>query len=212
MPQLRTITLGGAVTGLGIESTSLRNGLPHESVLEMDVLTGSGEVVTTDAGSRTPTCSAASPTPTARSATPPGCASSSSRSTASVALRHVRFHDLDDLVAALGAVVADGEFDGEAVDYVDGVVFSATESYLVLGRRDRRAGADQRLHRPRHLLPVDPARRPGPTARPAHHPRLPVALGHRLVLVLAGRSGPRTRAVRAALAASAGCAAASTGS
>jgi len=34
VPQLRTITLGGAVTGLGIESTSFRSGLPHESVLE----------------------------------------------------------------------------------------------------------------------------------------------------------------------------------
>ena len=33
VPQLRTITLGGAVTGLGIESSSFRNGLPHESVL-----------------------------------------------------------------------------------------------------------------------------------------------------------------------------------
>src|SRR6202042_1398532 len=32
VPQLKTITLGGAVTGLGIESTSLRNGMPHESV------------------------------------------------------------------------------------------------------------------------------------------------------------------------------------
>ena len=42
VPQLKTITLGGAVTGLGIESSSFRNGLPHESVLEMDVLTGDG--------------------------------------------------------------------------------------------------------------------------------------------------------------------------
>src|SRR5689334_12793002 len=50
VPQLRTITLGGAVTGLGIESTSFRNGLPHESVLEMDVFTGGGEVVTCDPG------------------------------------------------------------------------------------------------------------------------------------------------------------------
>src|SRR5581483_7109823 len=40
VPQLKTITLGGAVTGLGIEAASFRNGLPHESVLEMDVLTG----------------------------------------------------------------------------------------------------------------------------------------------------------------------------
>ena len=50
VPQLRTITLGGAVTGLGIESTSFRLGLPHESVLEMDVFTGSGQVVTTRPG------------------------------------------------------------------------------------------------------------------------------------------------------------------
>src|SRR5688572_1783640 len=50
VPQLRTITLGGAVTGLGIESTSFRNGLPHESVLEMDVFTGAGDVVTTKPG------------------------------------------------------------------------------------------------------------------------------------------------------------------
>ncbi|HNO39602.1 MAG TPA: FAD-binding oxidoreductase, partial [Marmoricola sp.] len=46
VPQLRTITLGGAVTGLGIESTSFRNGLPHESVLELEVLTGAGELIT----------------------------------------------------------------------------------------------------------------------------------------------------------------------
>src|SRR4051794_25116798 len=46
VPQLKTITLGGAVTGLGIESTSFRSGCPHESVLEMDVLTGGGEIVT----------------------------------------------------------------------------------------------------------------------------------------------------------------------
>ena len=38
VPQLKTITLGGAVAGLGIESTSFRHGLPHESVREMDVL------------------------------------------------------------------------------------------------------------------------------------------------------------------------------
>src|ERR1700732_1282336 len=49
VPQLKTITLGGAVTGLGIESASFRNGLPHESVLEMDVLTGTGEVITASA-------------------------------------------------------------------------------------------------------------------------------------------------------------------
>ena len=46
VPQLKTITLGGDVVGLGIESTSFRDGLPHESVLSADILTGSGEIVT----------------------------------------------------------------------------------------------------------------------------------------------------------------------
>ena len=45
VPQLKTITLGGAVTGLGIESTALRSGMPHESVTEMEILTGDGRVV-----------------------------------------------------------------------------------------------------------------------------------------------------------------------
>ncbi len=45
VPQLKTITLGGAVAGLGIESRSFRHGL-HESVREVDILTGSGDVVT----------------------------------------------------------------------------------------------------------------------------------------------------------------------
>ena len=49
VPHLKTITLGGAVTGLGIESTSLRNGMPHESVTEMQILTGDGRVVTATA-------------------------------------------------------------------------------------------------------------------------------------------------------------------
>ena len=45
VPQLKTITLGGAVTGLGIESSSFRNGLPHESVLELEILTRRRRVV-----------------------------------------------------------------------------------------------------------------------------------------------------------------------
>ena len=45
VPQLKTITLGGAVSGLGIESSSFRNGLPHEAVRELEVLTGAGEIV-----------------------------------------------------------------------------------------------------------------------------------------------------------------------
>jgi len=46
VPELKSITIGGAVSGLGIESSSFRHGLVHETVLEMDVLLSTGEVVT----------------------------------------------------------------------------------------------------------------------------------------------------------------------
>ena len=46
VPQLKTITVGGAVAGVGIEATSFRHGLVHDTVLEADVLLASGEVVT----------------------------------------------------------------------------------------------------------------------------------------------------------------------
>ena len=46
VPQLKSITLGGAAAGVGIESSSFRYGLVHESLLELDVLTGTGDIVT----------------------------------------------------------------------------------------------------------------------------------------------------------------------
>ena len=46
VPQLKTITLGGALAGVGIESSSHRYGLVHDTVLEFDVLLGDGRVVT----------------------------------------------------------------------------------------------------------------------------------------------------------------------
>jgi len=44
VPQLKTITLGGAVAGVGIEATSHRHGLVHETVQELDVLCGDGRI------------------------------------------------------------------------------------------------------------------------------------------------------------------------
>src|SRR5690349_2689465 len=133
VPQLKTITLGGAVTGLGIESTSFRDGLPHEAVREIEVLTGAGEIVT---------------------ATPDGPHADLYRAFPNsygtlgyalrlvidlepvrpyVRLRHVRFERPAALTAAVGEIVASGQWAGSTVDFLDGTVFSTTESYLTLG-------------------------------------------------------------------------------
>ena len=44
VPELKTITIGGAVSGLGIEASSFRYGLVHETVEEMELLCGDGSI------------------------------------------------------------------------------------------------------------------------------------------------------------------------
>jgi len=139
VPQLRTITLGGAVTGLGIESTSFRNGLPHESVLEMDVFTGAGEVVT----ARRPT-EGAGDEHADLFATFPNSYGSLGYATRLrielepiapvVALRHVRFDDLGLLAKTVAEITDTRTWEGEQVDGLDGVVFAPGEAYLTLAR------------------------------------------------------------------------------
>ncbi len=143
VPQLKTITLGGAVSGLGIEAASFRNGLPHESVLELDVLTGAGEVITATPGDD---LFAGFPNSygTLGYATRLRIELEPVRS--HVALRHVGFGDLDELCAAVEHIMTDRRWDGEDVDYLDGVMFSPTESYLTLGARTDHSGPASDYH------------------------------------------------------------------
>lgn len=46
VPELRTITVGGAIVGIGLESSSFKHGFFHDGLLEADILLASGEVVT----------------------------------------------------------------------------------------------------------------------------------------------------------------------
>jgi len=133
VPQLKTITVGGATTGGGIESSSFRNGLVFEDIVEIDVLTGAGDIVTA--------------TPTGEHAdlyfgfpNSYGTLGYATRLRVRlepvapfVALRHVRFHRMQDLQDAVKAIVATSTHDGERVDYLDGVAFSRSECYLTLG-------------------------------------------------------------------------------
>jgi FAD/FMN-containing dehydrogenase len=137
VPQLKTITLGGAVSGLGIEAASFRNGLPHESVLEFDVLTGAGEIVTATPGDE---LFAGFPNSYGTLGYATRLRIELEPVHSHVALRHVRFDDLDELCAAVARIMATRAWDGEDVDYLDGVMFSAAESYLTLGRRAEWSG------------------------------------------------------------------------
>jgi FAD/FMN-containing dehydrogenase len=125
VPQLKTITLGGAVTGLGIESSSFRNGLPHESVEEMDVLTGDGRVVTARPDNEHAGLFRGFP---------------NSYGTLGYALRlrielepvkpyvRLRHHRFTEPQAFFDAIAAEREH-----DFMDGTVFGPDEMYLTLG-------------------------------------------------------------------------------
>ena len=151
VPQLRTITLGGAVSGLGIEATSFRSGLPHESVREMDVLTGAGEVVTTRPGEEL-------------FDTFPNTYGSLGYATrlridlepapAVVGLRHVRFDDAALLAKTVAEIEEQGSFDGERVDALDGVALRPRTPGADAGDLARHRRADQRLRRAAGLLPL----------------------------------------------------------
>ncbi|MBO2455817.1 FAD-binding oxidoreductase [Actinomadura barringtoniae] len=133
VPQLKTITLGGAVTGLGIESTSFRLGLPHEAVLEMEVLTGDGQIVTATPDNEHKDLFFGFPNSY-------GTLGYSLRLKIQlievkpyVRVRHLRFDDAGECARTLAEITERGTYDGETVDFMDGTVFSGNEQYITLG-------------------------------------------------------------------------------
>jgi FAD/FMN-containing dehydrogenase len=133
VPQLKTITLGGAVTGLGIESTSLRSGLPHESVTSMEILTGDGRVVTAAPTGEHADLYRGFP----NSYGTLGYALSLTIELEPVAryvhLRHFRFESPEACMDAVGQIAAEGSLAGHRADFVDGTAFGLDEIYLTVG-------------------------------------------------------------------------------
>jgi len=129
VPQLKTITLGGAVAGLGIESTSFRHGLPHESVRELDVLTGAGDVVTATPDGEHADLYAGFPNSYGTLGYALRLVIELQPVAPFVRLEHRRYPDAASCAAAVAELVADPE-----IDFLDGTVFGAAEQYLTLGR------------------------------------------------------------------------------
>ena len=132
VPQLKTITLGGAVAGLGIESTSFRNGMPHESVLEMDILTPDGDVVRAAPDNEHHDLFRGFPNSYGTLGYALRLRIELERVKPFVRLRHVRFTDAAAAAAAVEDICANRTYRDEPVDFVDGVMFEAGELYLTL--------------------------------------------------------------------------------
>ena len=127
VPQLKTITIGGAISGIGIESSSFKYGLVHETVEEMEILLGDGSTMV---------CS-----PTQKSDLFFGFPNSYGTlgyvlrlkvklipAKKYVKLTHTKFTETTKFFAQIEASCASARF-----DYIDGVVFSGREMYIITG-------------------------------------------------------------------------------
>jgi FAD/FMN-containing dehydrogenase len=129
VPQLKTITLGGAVAGIGIEASSHRHGLVHETIAEIEVLTGNGRVVTCTPDNEHADLFFGFP---------------NSYGTLGYALRvkartvpvkpyvHVEHLRFDDPIQYFQAVARHCGRDD--ADFIDGTIFAPDRLYLTLGR------------------------------------------------------------------------------
>ena len=129
VPQLKTITLGGAVAGVGIESSSHRHGLVHDGALEIEVLLGDGRVVVASPSNEHADLFFGFP----NSYGTLGYALRVRAQTVPVKpyvhLSHVPFTDGTTFFAQLGEELRAGK-----ADFIDGTVFSPAEMYITLGR------------------------------------------------------------------------------
>ncbi|HUC58484.1 MAG TPA: FAD-binding oxidoreductase [Streptosporangiaceae bacterium] len=132
VPQLKTITLGGAVSGLGIESTSFRNGLPHESVLEMEILTGDGRLITATPDGQHRDLYRGFPNSYGTLGYALWLKIELEPVTPYVHLKHFRFASAADAMTAIAEIARDGSYQGHPADFLDGTAFGPDEIYLTV--------------------------------------------------------------------------------
>jgi FAD/FMN-containing dehydrogenase len=128
VPQLKSITVGGAVSGIGIESSSFRYGLPHESVLEMDVLLPSGDIITCTPDNQHRDLFFAIPNSYGTLGYILRLVIQAIPTKPYVQLTHVQINDSASFFSALT------QWCDSDVDFIDGCILQRDQQYLTLGR------------------------------------------------------------------------------
>ncbi len=133
VPELKTITLGGAIAGMAIESSSFAYGLVHESVLEMDVLLASGEVVTAKPSNKYRDLFYAVPNSYGTLGYVLRAKATLRRAAPYVRLQHLKFDNSQEFFRQLQSVSTKKMYQSNPVAFIDGTFFSPNEIYLTLG-------------------------------------------------------------------------------
>jgi FAD/FMN-containing dehydrogenase len=129
VPQLKSITLGGAVAGVGIEATSFRHGLVHDTIDAMDVLTGDGRLVTCTADNEHRDLFHAFPNSYGTLGYALRVVARAVPVRRYVHLEHLPFDDAGSYFKAVERHCLEND-----ADFVDGTIFAPDRMYLTLGR------------------------------------------------------------------------------
>jgi FAD/FMN-containing dehydrogenase len=132
VPQLKSITIGGATTGCGIESSSYKHGLVHEGVKEIEVLLADGSTVLATPDNEHKDLFFGFP----NSYGTLGYALKLKVKTIPVKpfvhIQHIKFTDAAKFFEAMNT--ACDLTNGNENDFVDGSIFSENEMYLTTGK------------------------------------------------------------------------------
>jgi FAD/FMN-containing dehydrogenase len=133
VPELKTITIGGGVSGLAIESSSFKYGLAHESVQEMDVLLASGKVVTCTSDNEYKDLFYGLPNSYGTLGYILKVTTKLRKVAPYIQLKHLRFNNPKSYFKELNTISTTKKYDGQAVDFIDGTIFGPDELYITLG-------------------------------------------------------------------------------
>lgn len=131
VPELKSITIGGAVVGVGVESSSFRYGFVHETILEMEVLLANGEVLTCTPDNEHSDLFFAIPNSYGTFGYILRLKVKLIPVKKYVQVRHLRYNSMEHLFRDF-QTFCDPE-DNE-IDFVDGVAFTEDEMYITLGK------------------------------------------------------------------------------
>jgi FAD/FMN-containing dehydrogenase len=129
VPQLKTITIGGAAAGVGIEATSFREGLVHDTLLEIEVLLPGGDIVVATPDNEHRDLFYGFPNSYGTLGYALRLKARTRPVKPFVRVEHRPFADAAAFFAALDAACAD-----PASDFVDGVVFGRGDHVLSVAR------------------------------------------------------------------------------
>ena len=129
VPQLKSITLGGAVAGVGIEASSFRYGLVHDTVTALEILTGDGRIVRCTPDNEHRDLFFGFPNSYGTLGYALSVSARLVPAKRYVQLEHVRHSDPVACFAEIARHCAEGR-----LDFLDGTVFAPDALYLTLGR------------------------------------------------------------------------------